>query len=281
MNSEVIRIGLSPCPNDTFICHALLHRRIDTEGLRFEPVFEDVETLNNMAFHGLLDISKVSFHAALYLVKTYALLDAGAALGRGCGPLLISKRPLLPEEINPLRIAVPGAYTTANLLLSIAYPQAFNKEMMVFSEIEEAVLSGRCEAGVIIHENRFTYQEKGLVCLADLGQWWEQRTGQPIPLGGFIVNRLLDASLQQKLQRILRRSVDYALLHPKESAVFVAQYARSLSPDVRQAHIALYVNEYSQSLGAKGRNAVECLFTHAVQAGLDIRPPASFSDLWA
>lgn len=280
MNSDTIRIGLSPCPNDTFICHALLHHKIDTEGLHFEPDFDDVESLNNKAFHGISDVTKLSFHAFLYLVQTYALLDAGAALGRGCGPLLIARRPIPAEEINALCIAVPGAYTTASLLLSLAFPRAHDKDMMVFSAIEQAVLEGRCDAGVIIHESRFTYQDKGLVCLADLGQWWEKNSGHPIPLGGFAVNRMLDKDLQLKVQRVLRRSVDYAMLHPDASAVFVAQYARELKADVRRAHINLYVNDYSRGLGQAGREAIECLFQRALQAGLGLRLPESFSALY-
>lgn len=280
MSSEPFRIGLSPCPNDTFICDALLHGKIDTEGLTFEPVFEDVETLNHMAFHAGLDLTKVSFHAFLYLSKTYRLLDSGVALGRGCGPLLIAKRPLTDAEIPGLEIAIPGRYTTANLLLSLAYPKAVHKEPMLFSDIETAILEDRCDAGVIIHENRFTYQEKGLICHSDLGAYWEKLTGLPIPLGGFIVNRLLDEALQQKLNRIMHRSVGFALNNPDSSALFVEQHAREMSKAVRDAHIALYVNEYSLSLGEEGRLAVNMLFTQARKAGVEIPVPQTFSGLY-
>lgn len=280
MSSEILHIGLSPCPNDTFICDALLHHKIDTEGLSFEPVFEDVETLNDMAFHAKLDCTKVSFHAFLYLAKTYVLLDAGAALGRGCGPLLIGKKTFTNEEIPPLTIAIPGRYTTANLLLSMAFPMATRKEPMLFSEIENAILQDRCDAGVIIHENRFTYQDKGLICHCDLGAFWETMTGLPIPLGGFIVNRLADDDLQQKLNRIMKRSVEFALAHPESSASFVAKHAQEMSKQVRDAHIGLYIGDFTRSLGEEGRNAVNTLFTEACKAGIDISVPHSFSSLY-
>jgi 1,4-dihydroxy-6-naphthoate synthase len=271
MNSHNFRIGLSPCPNDTFICHALLHGLVDTEGIRFEACFDDVESLNHQAFHGEIDLTKVSFHAWLYLLNSFSLLGSGAALGRGCGPLLIAREPMDENRIPALELAVPGEFTTANLLLSLAYPTAANKNFMVFSAIEDAVLRGKCDAGVIIHENRFTYQQKGLICLRDLGNWWEERTSMPIPLGGFIVSKLLDPGLQQAIARIMHRSVRYAFDHPDASRDFVAKYAQEMDAEVRNAHISLYVNEYSLDLGETGRQAIEYLRHEALRSGLTIR----------
>lgn len=278
MSSETIRIGLSPCPNDTFICDALLHNKIDTEGMQFEAVFDDVESLNQRAFLSELEVTKVSFHAFLYLLKTYVLLDAGAALGRGCGPLLIGKRTFVDDEIPQLHIAIPGAYTTANLLLSLAFPNASNRTALVFSDIEAAVLDDRCDAGVIIHENRFTYQDKGLVCHCDLGAVWEQQSGLPIPLGGFVVNKLGDPEKQQAINRIMRRSVEYALKNPTASSGFVAKYAQEMDLTVRNAHIDLYVGSFTKSLGNEGRKAIEVLYRTALATGVDLPEAETFSD---
>ncbi len=181
-----LSLGFSPCPNDTFIFDALVNGKIDTEGLQFDTRLEDVETLNQMALQGKLDITKLSFAAGLRVAGKYRLLNSGSALGRGCGPLLIAREPLTPEQISSLKIAIPGENTTANLLFSIAYPDAKNKQIMVFSEIEQAVISGKADAGVIIHENRFTYQQKGLVKITDLGAFWEEKTGYPIPWAAFL-----------------------------------------------------------------------------------------------
>jgi 1,4-dihydroxy-6-naphthoate synthase len=277
MNSETIHLGLSPCPNDTFICDALLHGKIDTEGLQFEPVFDDVESLNNRAFLGELDVTKVSFHAFLYLLRTYQLLDAGAALGRGCGPLLIGKKAFNADEIPSLNIAIPGQYTTANLLLSLAFPTAINKTMMVFSEIENAIIQDQCDAGVIIHENRFTYQDHGLICHCDLGEIWEQQYNLPIPLGGFVVNKLIDPEKLQSINRVMRRSVEYALKNPTASSGFVAKYAQEMDLIVRNAHIDLYVGSFTKSLGTEGRKAVEALYHAASGAGIVLPEVQTFS----
>jgi 1,4-dihydroxy-6-naphthoate synthase len=270
MNSEAIRIGLSPCPNDTFICDALLHGKIDTEGLIFEPFFADVEKLNQMALKETLDITKVSFHAFLYLAKNYILLDSGCALGQNCGPLLISKKTFSFDEIPDLRIAIPGKYTTANLLLTLAFPKGIKKTEIIFSEIENAVLNGTFDAGLIIHENRFTYKEKGLVGLIDLGSFWEGFTGLPIPLGGFVIKRELKPALQAKLNRIMKSSVDYAVSYPASSRDFVKKHAQELRNDVIDEHIRLYVNEFTQFLNEEGRKAIIVLFSEAQAAGIPV-----------
>jgi 1,4-dihydroxy-6-naphthoate synthase len=273
-NSSVLSIGFSPCPNDCFIFDAMIHHKIDTEGLQFKAVMEDVETLNQMAFRGDLDITKLSYHAFAYLRDTYRLLDAGSALGNNCGPLLISKNN--PEEIRlklndpncALTIAIPGKYTTANFLLSLAFPNAQTKIEFVFSDIEEAVLSEKVDLGLIIHENRFTYEQKGLKRVIDLGEWWETETHLPIPLGGIVIKKKLPEELIQKVNRVLRKSVEYAFANPKASLPFVKEHAQEMSEEVMYKHIDLYVNNYSIDLGTQGRAAVTKMFEKADQLGL-------------
>ena len=256
-----LTLGFSPCPNDTFIFDALVHHKIDTEGLEFEVIFADVEQLNKWAFQSKLDITKLSYNAFTHCVNDYALLDSGSAIGNNCGPVLIKKpNTILTKES---KIAIPGKYTTANMLLNIAFPNHQNKVEMLFSEIENKVLEGRVDAGLIIHENRFTYQEKGLEKVKDLGEFWEEETGLPIPLGGIVVKRALPLATQQKIERVLRKSVEYAFENPNSSADYVKCHAQEMEKQVLDAHIALYVNDYSISLGDQGRKAVQLLFEKA------------------
>ncbi|MEQ8707106.1 MAG: 1,4-dihydroxy-6-naphthoate synthase [Phaeodactylibacter sp.] len=263
-----LSIGFSPCPNDTFIFDALLHGKIDTEGLSFKPVIEDVEALNQMAFQQELHITKLSYHAFAHLLPHYALLNAGSALGEKVGPLLIAKTPMEEGEINKAHIAIPGQYTTANFLLSLAFPQAQTRSEMLFSDIEQAVLEGRADAGLIIHENRFTYQDKGLIKLMDLGDYWESTSGLPIPLGGIVVRRDLPSAVQQKVDRVLARSVAHALDHPDSPKAFVRQYAQEMEEAVMYKHIHLYVNDYTRDLGERGRAAIHHLFNVAMDKGV-------------
>jgi 1,4-dihydroxy-6-naphthoate synthase len=260
-----LTLGFSPCPNDTFIFDAMIHGKIDTEGLDFEVIMEDVEALNQRAFRKELAITKLSYHAFAYLTQEYALLESGSALGEGVGPLLIAKNLDVLEKINTASIAIPGKYTTANFLCSLAFPEAQNKKELVFNDIEAAILRGSVDAGVIIHENRFTYQNKGLVKLMDLGEYWETTTKMPIPLGGIVVKRDLPKTVQKKIQRILHRSVAYAFENPASSKNFVAQHAQEMEESVRQQHIDLYVNDYSKGLGKVGRAAVKYMFNTAYQ----------------
>lgn len=263
-----LTLGFSPCPNDTFIFEALINRRIELEGLEFEPIIEDVEALNRRAMRGELAVTKLSFHAFAHLTDSYALLDAGSALGRNCGPLLIARTPMSDLDVTQARIAIPGVWTTANFLLSLAWPEARHRTPLLFSEIEDAVLRGDFDAGLIIHENRFTYASKGLVKIRDLGEYWEQRTGAPIPLGGIVARRDLPASVLQSVSRVLRRSVAYAFAHPDDSAPYVRRYAQSMDDAVMRQHIGLYVNEFSRSLGEEGRTAVRRLFDEAQARGV-------------
>ena len=264
----LLSLGFSPCPNDTFIFDAMLHGRIDTEGLDFEVFMEDVEALNRRAFAGEIAVTKLSYHAFAHLTHQYALLHSGSALGNNCGPLLVARTAMTDQQINAAAIAIPGKMTTANLLLSLAYPQALDKRETLFSAIEDAVLEGHVDAGLIIHENRFTYMQKGLVKLIDLGEYWETSTGLPIPLGGIVVRRDIPAAIQQKINRVLRRSVEYAFTHPAEVMPFVRQHAQSMEDSVMQAHIDLYVTKYTVDLGEKGRDAVQHMFRIALEKGV-------------
>jgi 1,4-dihydroxy-6-naphthoate synthase len=249
---------------------ALVNKRIDLEGLDFDVRMADVEALNKAAFAGDVDVTKLSYHAYAYCAGNYVLLDAGSALGRNCGPLLISKRAIAPEEgrAGKLRIAIPGRFTTANFLLGLAFPNAQDKTELLFSEIESAVASGEFDAGLIIHENRFTYQAKGLKKVVDLGEFWESETGAPIPLGGIVARRSLPHEVQQAVNRLLRRSVEYAFAHRDASLPFVRAHAQEMSEEVMYKHIDLYVNEYSIDLGPEGRRAVTTLFDRAAASGI-------------
>jgi 1,4-dihydroxy-6-naphthoate synthase len=266
-----LTIGFSPCPNDTFIFDALIHHKIDTEGLDFEVFYDDVETLNQKAFRGELDITKLSYHAFAYAADKYILLDAGSALGFGVGPLLICKgdaedlKAQLETGSPNLKIGIPGKYTTANFLLSLAFPDAINKQELVFSDIENAVLHNRIDVGLIIHENRFTYQDKGLHKIIDLGDYWEKRTGCAIPLGGIVANRNLPLDVQHKINRVIKRSVEFAFANPKSGLEYIRSHAQEMSEEVMYKHIELYVNKFSVDLGMEGKKAVKLLFDTALE----------------
>lgn len=293
-----LSLGFSPCPNDTFIFDAIIHHKIDTEGLSFDVVYDDVETLNQKAFRADLDITKLSYHAYAYLTENYVLLHSGSALGFGVGPLLICNnedfisadslaglksqtsdlklqssdfRPQTSDfrpQISDLSIAIPGKYTTANFLLSLAFPEAKNKIEMKFSEIESALLNHQIDMGVIIHENRFTYQEKGLKKIIDLGEFWEDLTRGPIPLGGIMIKRDLPEEIKQKVNRIIRRSVEYAFDHPESGMDFICSLSQEMSIEVVKKHIDLYVNKFSIDLGEQGRKAVQTFFDEAHKVGI-------------
>ncbi|MFZ4261429.1 menaquinone biosynthesis family protein [Sphingobacterium sp. HJSM2_6] len=270
-----LTLGFSPCPNDTFIFDALIHNKIDTQGLQFHVEYHDVETLNSKAFRGDLAITKLSYHAFAYAVEAYELLDAGSALGFGVGPLLICKNPSIAAELgslagqdipaswHDLRIGIPGKFTTANFLLGMAYPQWQNKTEMLFSSIEQALLDDEIDVGLIIHENRFTYQDKGLFKLVDLGDFWEKTTGSPIPLGGIVVKRSLPQEVKLLVNQLIRQSVTYAFDHPKSGLDYIRSHAQEMKEEVMYKHIELYVNQYSIDLGEKGKEAINQLFDKA------------------
>ncbi|HEY5471434.1 MAG TPA: 1,4-dihydroxy-6-naphthoate synthase [Bacteroidales bacterium] len=258
-----LTLGFSPCPNDTFIFDAMVHGRIDTEGLEFDYFLADVEELNRKAFASEVDITKMSYHAYAYVADNYLILDSGSALGHKNGPLLISKRILQPSELAGARIAIPGKYTTANLLLSIAWPEALNKTEYLFSDIENALLNEEVDAGLIIHETRFTYYKKGLHKIADMGEYWEKLSGMPIPLGAIVINRKVPENLALKVNRVVRRSLEYAYKDSFASFDFVSGNAKEMDSAVMNKHIKLFVNEYTLNLGCKGREAIDTLFRFA------------------
>lgn len=251
-----LTIAFSPCPNDTFIFDALIHQKIDTEGLEFQAVLEDVQMLNVHAKEAIYDISKISYGVYADLMKDYVMMQSGGALGKGVGPLLITHSDTHTSNPVDELVAIPGEDTTAHFLFSMAFPDAKNKIFLRYDEIEQFVLDGR-GLGVIIHENRFTYKEKGLMLLKDLGSYWEMETGLPIPLGGIVIRRNYDLQLQQKVNRLIRRSIEYAIEQYPELNDFIRCHAQEMSEEVMRSHIDLYVNSYSLDLGIEGRKAVE------------------------
>lgn len=261
-------LAISPCPNDTFIFDALIHQRIDTLGHTFDLVFADVETLNLDAQQSKYDISKISYHALGFVTKYYQLLSSGSALGSGCGPLLVTMPEHRSKPLKDLKIAIPGFFTTANFLLGMAYPEIKNKSAMVFSAIEHAVLSGSVDAGLLIHENRFTYHQKGLHLIADLGEFWEKLAGTPIPLGGIAVRRSIPRQEKQEIEWLIARSVAYAMEHPGDSISFIREHAQETDAEIIQKHISLYVNAYSINLRQEGKKAVSMMMETAFAKGI-------------
>lgn len=256
-----LTLGFSPCPNDTFIFDALVNKKIDTGGFEFEPFLEDVQTLNELAASGKLDITKLSFPALFAQSEQYALLNSGAALGKGVGPLLIAKKMVAVPDLAHCKIAVPGEDTTANFLLHYAFPQVKAILPMLFSAIQEAVLNGDADLGVIIHENRFTYGQKGLHKICDLGEVWEGREALPIPLGGIAIKKNLGAAVPATIDQLIKKSVEYAFEHYPQLPPYVIEHAQEMQEDVMRKHIDLYVNNYSIELGPQGKEAIKKLYT--------------------
>jgi 1,4-dihydroxy-6-naphthoate synthase len=261
-------LGYSPCPNDTFIFYPLVHGLIDAPGFGFSERLEDVETLNRLALNGELDITKISYHLLGFVRRDYCLLRSGGALGRGMGPLVVSRRYTRMEELKGKRIAVPGRYTTAYLLLRLFDPGLDNIVFLPFHEIMGAVACGKADAGVLIHESRFTFPDYGLARLLDLGDWWEEETGHPIPLGGIVAKRSLGDDTIAAIDRLLRLSVEYAFAHPGVANAYIRSHSQEMNDEVCAAHIGLYVNSFSRDLGSDGEAAVATLLSRAEAAGL-------------
>jgi 1,4-dihydroxy-6-naphthoate synthase len=257
--NKKLTIGFSPCPNDTFIFDALVNKKIDTGGLEFDLALEDVETLNEWAIEGKLDITKISFGVLPLVRNRYILLNSGGALGKGVGPLLISKNPIAALHIDECTVAIPGENTTAHLLFSLSFPNAMKKEFMLFSKIEDAILSNKVDAGVIIHENRFTYQRKGLKKILDLGEFWEEQTGCPIPLGGIVARREIDREISLQVDKLIRKSIEYGFAHYPVLPDFVKKHSQEMEEAVMRQHIELYVNDFSVDSGVMGKEAIEQL----------------------
>jgi 1,4-dihydroxy-6-naphthoate synthase len=251
-----LTLGFSPCPNDTFIFDALVNNRI-SHGFSFDITIADVEELNHLALDGKLDITKMSYHAYACAASKYLVCESGSALGKGNGPLFVSKMKIYPDEVPYLKIAVPGKYTTAAFLLKYAFPTIKEPDVYLFSDIEDVVLSNETDAGVLIHEGRFTYKDKGLRLIKDLGEHWELFTKQSVPLGCIAMNRNLPEDIRQSFSRALKDSILFANENPAASHDFVKQHAQEQSEEITNKHIELFVNEYTLALGEEGRNAVD------------------------
>ena len=253
-----IKIAYSPCPNDTFIFDALVHNKVKNS-YKWDIHLADISELNQLAFQGDYDVIKVSFHAYAYMTDEYNLLPVGSALGKGVGPLLISKEPKNIEKLSGMKVGIPGEFTTANFLFDFAKPHPVDKQYMLFSEIEDAVLSEKIDAGVIIHENRFTYDAKGLYKIVDLGSYWEKKTNLPIPLGGIAIRKSIDSSIKEEISSLLQQSIEYAYNNPASVLDYVKDNAQALDVGVMQKHIDLYVNEFTMNIGDDGKKAIDYL----------------------
>lgn len=263
-----LTLGYSPCPNDTYIFYALTHQQVSIPGHTITEQLEDVETLNQLALNGLLDLTKISYHALGHLRDEYTLLRSGGALGRGCGPLVIAPGKTDMAALRGKRIVIPGKLTTANLLLQL-YGEGYEDVIIVpFDQIMSVLNRGEADAGVIIHESRFTYQDSGFSEVLDLGAWWEKDSGLPIPLGGILAKRSLGAETIGKVDQAIRASLEYAHKHPEQPRAYIKQHAQELDDAVIDAHIKLYVNDFSLDLGQEGIAAVETLFSRAEERGL-------------
>ncbi len=274
--NDALSLGFSPCPNDTFIFHALVSGLIPVGTLRFaQEILADVETLNEWAFLGRLDVTKLSFHALGHLTDKYLLLTSGAALGHGCGPLLVASEPLAMEELERKIIAIPGRFTTAAMLLKLWAPRC-RTVAMSFEKIIPGIKEGRVDAGVIIHESRFTYEQHGLVMIEDLGAWWETFSGLPIPLGGIAARRSLGPEVIGHINECIRASIELALASPDLSMPYIKKHAQELDERVIRSHINLYVNDFTKNLGDDGQNTVACFLAKGHEAGLFPRPRDDF-----
>ena len=268
MNPEPLSLGFSPCPNDTFIFNALVNGAVATPGFRVQAQLHDVETLNQKAFEGELDITKLSFFAWLMVQDQYDLLTSGGALGFGCGPLVIANRPMAAADMAACRIVLPGQWTTAHLLFRLWAPQARQRFFVPYDQVFDILADGRAECGVIIHEGRFTYQQKGFVAVADLGAWWEEKTGLPIPLGCIAAHKRLGGDTALAVEDAIRRSIALARQDPAAALPYIRAHAQEMTAEVLDAHIHTFVNEFSVDLGAKGRNAVAALADIARKTGV-------------
>lgn len=264
-----LTLGYSPCPNDTYIFYALTHNKLAMPGIKLaQPLLEDVETLNSWAIQKKLDVTKLSFHALGHVLDEYCVLSAGSALGRGCGPLLVVRSGFDAAELGDAKIAIPGRLTTANLLFRMYSPESHDLLELRFDEIMDAISSGEVDAGVIIHESRFTYAAQGLVCLQDLGLWWEETTSHPIPLGCIAARRSLGRERIERIDKAIHDSIVWAEEHPADCFSYIRQHAQEMDEEVMQNHINLYVNDYSKALGTDGKAAIETFLRLGREAGI-------------
>lgn len=266
-----LSLGFSTCPNDTFIFGALATGAVRSEGLHLKPFLADVEVLNRHAREARLDITKISFHAAMHCLKDYWLLRSGGALGRGCGPIVVARRPMRPEDLSEAAVAIPGRFTTANLLLELSGLHRGRRVEMSFEKVMPAVMAREVDAGVVIHEGRFTYADLGLHKVLDLGAWWENHTGCPLPLGCIVIRRRLGRRTAATVDRAIVESLDWAYGHPQEVWPYISAHAQEMAPAIIRRHIETFVNEFSRDVGTEGRNAVRRLLEEAARlAAVDL-----------
>lgn len=268
MTPKQLTFGYSPCPNDTFMFDAIARGAVGIEGVRIDPVLHDVQTLNTLAMEGTLDISKLSFYAWMAVKDSYRLLSSGGAMGFGCGPVLVARKPLKREQIRDCRVVLPGAWTTAHLLFRLWAPDAGQRFFVPYDRIFETVDSGRADCGVIIHESRFTFEEAGFRTIVDLGAWWEERTGLPIPLGGIAAKKRLGDALIERIDEAVNASIRQAMADPEAALPYIRQHAREMDAAVLKAHIHTFVNDFSLDLEATGRKALDALESMAKAAGV-------------
>jgi len=268
MTPNRLSFGYSPCPNDTFMFDAIARGVVGIEGVRIDPVLHDVQTLNTLALEAALDISKLSFYAWMAVKDTYRLLSSGGAMGFGCGPVLVARKHLAKEQIRDCRVVLPGAWTTAHLLFRLWAPDAEQRFFVPYDRIFETIDSGQADCGVIIHESRFTFQEAGFRTVVDLGAWWEERTGLPIPLGGIAVKKGLGDALIDRIDEAVNASIRQAMADPDAALPYIRQHAQEMNGDVLKAHIQTFVNDFSLDSGATGQKTLDVLEDMAKEAGV-------------
>jgi 1,4-dihydroxy-6-naphthoate synthase len=268
MDSRLIRVGHSPDPDDAFMFYALAHNKLDTGGLRFEHQLQDIETLNRRALKGELEVTAISIHAYAHLLEKYALLPSGCSMGDRYGPMVVAREPMTLEKLAKAKIAVPGTLTTAFLTLRLLLPDGFAYEVVPFDQILDAVAAGKFDAGLIIHEGQLTFQNQGLQLIVDMGVWWHEKTGLPLPLGGNVVRRDLGAQLMRDISRLLKASIQYSLDHREAALTYALNYARDMDKSLADRFVGMYVNEWTLDYGPRGREAVRRLLTEAHKAGI-------------
>ncbi len=272
MSKQLITVGHSPDPDDAFMFYALAHDKLDTGDLQFRHVLQDIETLNRRALRGELEVTAISIHAYASLLDKYALLPSGCSMGDRYGPMVVARRPLTIEQLKTARIAVPGTLTTAFLTLRLLLPDGFTHEVMPFDAILNAVADGRCDAGLIIHEGQLTFQNQGLHLVVDLGVWWQEKTGLPLPLGGNVVRRDLGAATMRTISRLLKESIRYSLDHREAALEYALQYARDMDKSLADRFVGMYVNDWTLDYGERGREAVRRLLSEGHRAGVIANP---------
>ena len=272
MTIRTLSVGHSPDPDDAFMFYALAHNKIPTGNLAFAHELQDIETLNRRCLNQELDISAISLHAFAYLSDKYALLSSGCSMGDRYGPMVVAKKAYTIDELKNLRIAVPGTLTTAFLSLSLLLGSKFQYEVVPFDEILNAVEQGKVDAGLIIHEGQLTFQNQGLKLVVDLGVWWYEKTGLPLPLGGNVVRKDLGADIISEASRLIRESIHYGLDNRKEALAYALQYGRDLDTGLADKFVGMYVNDWTVDYGEKGRKAVQVLLTEGHKAGVIPHP---------